>query len=117
MIPSEKSLSLYMRALEGLSLRQRVISHNIANQSTPGFHAKRVDFEDAMQAAIRDGGDARGVEFHVRETGDEGLKADGNNVFLEKEWMLMEKTRLLHQLFSRAVGGTFRTLLQGIRGR
>ena len=39
-------------ALNGLSLRQQPIADNIANVNTPGYHAKRVQFEDALAASV-----------------------------------------------------------------
>ncbi len=116
MIPPDKDLAFYMSAIDGLMLRQRVIAHNIANQNTPRFRAKRVDFEETMLSLLKEGGRKR-AEFHVRESKEGPFKVDGNNVFLEREWMLLERTRVLHELFTKAVGGTFRTLLTGIRSR
>lgn len=34
------------------SLRHNITSSNIANAETPGYHAKKVDFEDALQRAL-----------------------------------------------------------------
>ena len=45
-------------ALDGLAQRQRAISDNIANINTPNYHAKRVQFEEALARSI-DAGDGR----------------------------------------------------------
>ena len=39
-------------ALDGLTMRQTVLSDNIANEGTPGYQAKAVDFESAMTDAL-----------------------------------------------------------------
>ena len=42
-------------ALDGLALRQRAIADNVANIQTPGYHARRVQFEDALTKAVGQG--------------------------------------------------------------
>src|SRR5437773_1807737 len=42
-------------ALNGLALRQRVISDNVANINTPGFLAGKVSFEAQLADALRTG--------------------------------------------------------------
>jgi flagellar basal-body rod protein FlgB len=39
-------------ALDGLTVRQQMTAHNIANQATPGFSPWRVDFETAWREAV-----------------------------------------------------------------
>ncbi len=112
----DKTVSFYEKALDGIVLRQQVISHNIANQNTPGYHAKRVAFESALSNALQRGGEPRDIEFPVTEVKDAGQGTGGNNVELETEWMLMEKNRLLHQIFAKALGGTYRKMVRAIRG-
>ena len=34
-------------------MRQRVIANNIANINTPGYHAQRVEFENALAASVK----------------------------------------------------------------
>lgn len=41
------------RGLDAASLRQEVISDNIANVDTPGFKASRVSFEDELRRALQ----------------------------------------------------------------
>ena len=117
MIDLDKTLGFYASALRGVALRQRVTAHNIANQNTPSYRAKEVRFEEALSRALEGGEDVRAVEFPVELSRGLTVKANGNNVDLENEWMQMEKTRLLHEVFARAAGGTFRGLIHAIRGR
>ena len=42
---------------------------------------------------------------------------NGNDVDLEREWVVMESDRLMHELVSRATGGVFRGLIGAIRSR
>jgi flagellar basal-body rod protein FlgB len=51
--------SLIRMALDGVSMRQLVTANNIANANTPGYAPVRVDFEELLAGAMRDG-DMRG---------------------------------------------------------
>ena len=69
-------------ALNGLSMRQRVIANNIANIETPGFHAGRVQFENALASAVDSGsGDVSPTIAQSLEP----TRLDGNNVNLDHE--------------------------------
>ena len=117
MIDFDKTLGFYQSALRGVVERQRVTAHNIANQNTPGYRAKTVDFRETLARALEQSDDVRGLRFSVEEARGLPVKANGNNVDLEHEWMQMEENRLLHEIFARAAGGTFQGLLRAIRSR
>lgn len=97
-------------ALDGVSLRQRVIADNIANVDTPGFRATSVDFETQLKAAISDGGFAGGRVDHVTATTtptDTPVGANGNNVDLRKETMAAVQSQYQYQILTRAVTERF----------
>ena len=37
-------------ALDGMSQQQQVISRNLANVDTPGYHAQQMDFKSALKS-------------------------------------------------------------------
>ena len=117
MIDIDRSLAFYSGALRGLLARQRVAMHNIANADTPGYHAKDVPFETVLLDVIRNHRDPEAVTFPAVEQTGLQEKANGNNVDLEREWVRIEETRLLHEVFARASGGSLRTMLEAIRSR
>jgi flagellar basal-body rod protein FlgB len=91
-------------ALNGLSMRQRVIADNIANISTPGYHAKKVQFESALAGAVADGtGDTSATVADSLEP----TRLDGNNVNLDEETLSNVDTGLRYQLMLRAVDSKF----------
>ena len=101
-------------ALDGVSLRQRVIADNIANVDTPGFRAASVDFETQLKAAISDGTflDERGeqgVDSVAATTSptDTPVGANGNNVDLRKETMAAVQSQFQDQILTRAVNERF----------
>ena len=96
-------------ALDGVSLRQRVIADNIANVDTPGFRATSVDFETQLKAAISDGSFENGVD-HIDATTtptDTPVGANGNNVDLRKETMAAVQSQFQYQILTRAVSERF----------
>ena len=87
-------------ALDGVALRQRVVSQNISNAMTPGYQAQRVQFEGALAAALRDGNTA-GVRPEVLPTGAPS-REDGNNVRLEDEAALLMRSGLEYDALVQA---------------
>lgn len=96
-------------ALDGVSLRQRVIADNIANVDTPGFRASSVDFETQLKAAISDGSFEQGVDSVEATTTptDTPAGANGNNVDLRKETMAAVQSQYQYQILTRAVNDRF----------
>ncbi len=107
----------YEKALAGLELRQRAISNNIANQNTPGYRTKDVQFESVLSEVMGDGDHLAGVRFSFVREGKTRVKANGNDVNVMNELMKMEKVKLLHEVFTKAAGGTYKTLIEAIRAR
>lgn len=99
-------------ALDGLSLRQRVIADNVANIQTPGFRAGRVSFEDALRQAV---GDGSGAVSATQSRSLAATRLDGNNVNLDTETLSNIETNLRYQLATRAVDGTFSKLRTAMR--
>ena len=103
------STSLNMRLL-----RHNLISSNVANAETPGYHAKKLDFEEALARALDIDG-LRGMstsnEAHfsvgghgsnkvtpeIYENPDGTLNNDGNSVDLEKEMSALAENTILYK--------------------
>jgi flagellar basal-body rod protein FlgB len=99
-------------ALDGLALRQRTIANNIANVNTPGYTAKRVQFEDAIARSVAAGNGAANATV---ERSLEPTRLDGNNVNLDTETLSNVDTVLRYQFAARAVEGTFTGLRTAMR--
>jgi flagellar basal-body rod protein FlgB len=116
---SDVTLQTLNRALDGLSRRQQVISGNLANVDTPGYHASTVDFETALQRA--EGADGR-LRLEVTRAGHlaapnaNGMdaaqlvartggstRADGNNVNVDQELMELSATGIEYQALTQLV--------------
>ena len=94
--------SVLSTALDGLSLRQRVIADNIANVDTPGYRASSVDFESQLRAAI-ESGNLDGDLSPVTTPTDTPVGANDNNVDLRKETLAAIQTQFQYQIMTRAV--------------
>jgi flagellar basal-body rod protein FlgB len=75
-----------MRAISGATLRDTVLSNNIANADTPGFQPSEVDFHATLANAL----EARpeqlaDVTFAPEELATGIQRADGNGVDAEAE--------------------------------
>ncbi|MFD1213655.1 flagellar basal body rod protein FlgB [Arthrobacter sp. GCM10027362] len=99
-------------ALDGLALRQRTIANNIANVNTPGYHAKRVAFEDALAQSVQ-AGDGRAAATTSRSL--EPTRTDGNNVNLDTETLSNVETVLRYQFAARAAEGQFTSVRTAMR--
>lgn len=95
-------------------VRQNVISSNIANAETPGYHAKKMDFEDALSRALDlDGANALSTsnEKHfavgglsitktrpdIYENPEGAVNNDGNTVDLEKEMSALSENAIMYK--------------------
>lgn len=106
-------------ALDGVSLRQRVIADNIANVDTPQFRATSVDFEGALRSAIADGdfkgGSGAAIEASTQAT-QTPVGANGNNVDLRKETVAAVQSQFQYQLLTRAANDHYQIIRDSVSG-
>jgi flagellar basal-body rod protein FlgB len=84
--------------LDASTLRQRIVAANLANAETPGYRAKTVRFDAALEGAVRDGDDGalRAAKPEVVER--EGrVNANGNDVDVDQEIGEMNRNALAYQ--------------------
>jgi flagellar basal-body rod protein FlgB len=112
---------LFDRTTEGLAksldmrlIRQNLTAANIANAETPGYAAKKVDFEDSLSRALQmEGipgvetsspgqmpaveGAIRKVEADVYDNPDINVANDKNTVDVEKEMATLTDNSLIYK--------------------
>lgn len=117
-------------------LKQNTASSNIANAETPGYKAKKVDFEQALSRAIDINGMGRmhvddpdhfavngnsisGVRADVYENPDVTVANDGNTVDLEREMAELAENTILYkaaiQLINKKLAGLAYAATEGGR--
>lgn len=85
--------------------RQNVISSNIANAETPGYQAKKVDFEDALARAIQNENPVSSVTANeigrvtadIYENPDAEINNDGNTVNVDKEMANLAENSIMYK--------------------
>jgi flagellar basal-body rod protein FlgB len=102
-------------AVTGLSARQTAISQNIANIETPGYQAKKVQFEEALSSAVKAGDAPSSVTPDV-QTSLEPTRLNGSNVNLDEESLSHIDTTMRYQLAIRAMDSKYSMLRDVIKG-
>jgi flagellar basal-body rod protein FlgB len=109
---------LVQRGLSGASMRQQVLSNNLANANTAGFKRSDVDFQSTLASALGSGNADAAVAsttFSPVTDTTTAMRADGNNVDMDSEMAKLtsnaveyetlteiEKTRL--EMYKNAIG-------------
>lgn len=92
--------ALIKKSLDASALRQRVISHNIANINTRGFKRSEVVFEDVLKKELQKGGDSLNaverVEPEVVTDNSTSIREDENNVDIDLEMSNMAANNILY---------------------
>lgn len=121
----DATLKAIAASLNMRQMRQEIISSNIANAETPGYKAKRVDFEEALANALDiekermmktsdkkhhtvGGGGLDTLQAKIYEDPNGVVSEDGNTVDRDQEMAMMAKNRLLYeaavQLLNKKLG-------------
>jgi len=107
---------LLVRLLRTTDLRSKVISGNLANQTTPAYIRREVTFEDALRETLERGGDTDRVQPEISMDTSIPARPDGNNVNLEVEMSAWRENRILHETFVGMLRGHFSLLETAITG-
>jgi flagellar basal-body rod protein FlgB len=107
-------LALLEKYLDVTTMRQTLVTTNIANVDTPGYHTRDVDFRGELQRAMH--GETPGLTspfvMPVR-----GLmeRPDGNNVSADREAMLLAEVQLQFKAATAVIRAEFAQLSTAIR--
>jgi flagellar basal-body rod protein FlgB len=101
-------------AINGLDARQRTQASNIANLETPGYHARKVDFEDSLRSALEHGDPTKAAI----STGESlaATRLNGNNVDVDFEILGSSETVLRQRLVIQALNNKYTLLRTAISG-
>ena len=104
-------------ALNSLSMRQQVLSNNVANAQTPGFMAQDVNFENHM-AAILDGSANAGPldTGQVTDSPDLTTRGVGNTVGMESQMSKISETNLMYDALTQLTADRLGILKTAISG-
>ena len=128
-ILSSPRVTVLEQALSTSSLRQKVISNNIANVNTPGYKKSEVLFEDILQSALtcKKMSMLQTNERHlpVRQSGipapkinvvsNTSIRIDGNNVDIDGEMAELAKNNIYYNAVVQQLGGYFSGIKSAIK--
>ncbi|MBZ4666246.1 flagellar basal body rod protein FlgB [Mahella sp.] len=125
-------IEVLSKALDGLWMRNQVISNNVANVDTPGFKASKVAFEDALKAAVDDNAfkgkvtnikhipigtsSVADVQPQVLQSQNTSMRMDGNNVDIDLEMADLAKTTIAYNAVIQKMTKEFQMLRSAING-
>ena len=109
----DKTTGALSTALNMRLLKHNVISSNIANAETPHYHAKKLDFEEALARALdidglrgmstshpdhfSVGGKSAKVDPDIYENPEGAINNDGNTVDLEREMSSLAENTIMYR--------------------
>jgi flagellar basal-body rod protein FlgB len=102
-------LHLLERFLDLTAQRQALLSSNIANIDTPGYHTRDIDFHGELLRASQEQEDPPTEPF-VREVPGLIARPDGNNVSVDREGLLLSQVQLQFNAASELVKDQFKTI-------
>ncbi len=97
------------RFMDLVSMRQKLVSSNIANADTPGYKTQDLDFQESFQSMLGGGS--------PRQTAVQGLatRNDGNNVDLDREARLLAENALRFSVASNLMKSQIQQLRSAIK--
>ncbi|MDF2557300.1 MAG: flagellar basal-body rod protein FlgB [Bacillales bacterium] len=127
------TINLLQSALNASSMRQQVISNNLANAETPGYKAKKVAFESILKQKLSNqssfegkrtdsrhffiGDSSRMPSAQVLEDNETIMQNNENNVDVDKEMTNMGKNALWYNSLTQQLNNQFQELSIAINGR
>ena len=108
----DKTTDALATSLQMRQIRHNITSANIANAETPGYHAKKLEFEEALARALDIDGNSALSTSHkehfalgsrpevspgIYDNPDVALNNDGNTVDLEKEMSALAENSILYK--------------------
>ncbi len=110
----DKTTQALQASAQFRQLRQNITSANIANAETPGYVAKKVDFEEALSRAVDTngmnsmstsdpshfptaGGSISRVRADVYDNPDVSKNNDGNTVDIEREMSALAENSIMYK--------------------
>ncbi|PMH40997.1 flagellar basal body rod protein FlgB [Vibrio sp. 10N.286.49.B3] len=128
-ISFDKALGIHQHTVGVRERNAEVVSSNIAQANTPGYKAKGMDFNKALQAA------SSGASIGLNRTNGRHIPAssvvvgeqmyriptqpdtgDGNTVDVDLERNIFMQNQIRHQASLDFLGGKFKNLTKAIKG-
>ncbi|MDB5706641.1 MAG: flagellar basal-body rod protein FlgB [Sphingomonas bacterium] len=108
---------VHAAALQVRSQRMGLLASNIANASTPGFKAKDIDFQTALNAVEQSGdADTNSISSAVRYRVPSQPSLDGNTVELSTEQTAFAENAVQYQTTLSFLNGRISQITRALKG-
>ena len=134
-ITASPVVNVSQNAMGAATLRQKVISNNIANVNTPNFKKSEVVFEDLLSEELEDSNSGKlkmsrtnekhfpvkkglkNVQPVVDQINETSMRTDKNNVDIEIEMANLAKNSIYYNAVARQMGDYFSGMKSVIAGQ
>ncbi|HCJ12450.1 MAG: flagellar basal-body rod protein FlgB [Verrucomicrobia bacterium GWF2_51_19] len=102
--------------------KHEAYANNLANMETPGYKRVEIDtnFQSKLQEAVKNG-DIKTLQTlqpkFVKDVKTPQVRADGNNVELDRELLHIKQNALEHELAAKVMSSSLSRLKLAIKGR
>jgi len=107
-------LALLERFLDVNAMRQTLVSTNLANVDTPGYHTRDVDFRGELYRAMN-GDDTSMTSPFVLPVRGLLARPDGNNVSVDRESLLLAEVQLQFKAATSVLRAQYALIQTAIR--
>jgi len=111
---SDAFIEQIRRAMDVISRRQQLVAANVGNLDTPGYHAVDLDFDKALQEAVRESVPTVSQALRSREVEGLTVRPDGNNVSLDREMLALAQTKHRYEVSANLVRQRIRLMRYAI---
>ena len=113
---NEGLFGVHGTALSVRSQRMGVLASNIANASTPGYKARDIDFDAAMQSFDQNGSIDGAIDGATLYRVPRQPSMDGNTVELATEQTAFAENAVAYQTTLAFLNGRISTITRALRG-
>ena len=107
-------MALVERFLDVSAMRQTLVTTNLANVDTPGYHTRDLDFRGELQRAMN-GEDTSLTSPFVVPVRGLIARPDGNNVSIDRESLLLAEVQLQFKAATAILRAQFAQLSNAIK--
>lgn len=105
--------TILSKALDASWMRNQVISENIANVDTPGYKRKDIQFENALQEALRSNNNVSKMDVNrlepkvIKDKTNLSYRLDGNNVNIDTEMVNLANNQIKYNTLVQQLNSNF----------
>lgn len=113
---NEQIFGIHGAALELRSQRMGVLASNIANAATPGYKARDIDFNAALQSRLDGSAAGESADAHTLFKVPTMPSMDGNTVELGNEQIAFTENAVAYSATLSFVQGKVNTITRALKG-